>query len=74
MTEILSLSTNELVKQMRDGQISSGEVCKAYIERINKFEKDVKAWAFLDKKNLLEKAEEADVYRKTGKPIGTLHG
>ena len=40
----------------------------------NKFEKDVKAWSFLDKKILLEKAEEADDYRKSGKPLGSLHG
>ena len=71
---IFSLSTNELVSKMKEGQISSIEVCKAYIERINKFEKDVKAWSFLDKKILLEKAEEADDYRKSGKPLGALHG
>jgi len=68
------MSTNELVTKMREGQVSSLEVCKAYIERINKFEKDVKAWNFFDKKILLEKAEEADDYRKSGKPLGSLHG
>ena len=68
------MSTNELVGKMREGQISSVEVCNAFIERINKFEKDVKAWAYFDKKNLLEKAEEADDYRKSGKPLGPLHG
>jgi Asp-tRNA(Asn)/Glu-tRNA(Gln) amidotransferase A subunit family amidase len=74
MLDIFSLSTNELVIKMKEGQISSVEVCKAYIERINKFEKDIKAWSFLDKKILLEKAEEADEYRKSGKPLGSLHG
>ena len=74
MINIFSLSTNELVAQLREGQISSVEVCKAYLERVEKFEKDVKAWTFLDKKILLEKAEEADEYRKTGKPLGPLHG
>ena len=74
MLNIFSLSTNELVSKMKEGQISSTEVCKAYIERINKFEKDVKAWSFLDKKIILEKAEEADEYRKSGKPLGSLHG
>ena len=74
MINIFSLSTNELVAKMRDGQISSVEVCKAYIARIDKFEKDVKAWNFFDKKILLEKAEEADEYRKSGKPLGLLHG
>ena len=28
----------------------------------------------MDKKILLEKAEEADEYRKSGKPLGALHG
>ena len=74
MLDIFSLSINELVSKMKEGQISSIEVCKAYIERINRFEKDVKAWSFLDKKILLEKAEEADEYRKSGKPLGPLHG
>mgnify|MGYP005991668743 FL=1 len=74
MINIFTLSTNELVAKMREGQISSVEVCKAYIARIDKFEKDVKAWNFFDKKILLEKAEEADEYRKSGKPLGLLHG
>ena len=74
MTDIFSLSTNELVAKLRDGQISSVEVCSHYIERIKKFEKDVKAWAHFNKKELLEKANEADEYRKSGKPLGSLHG
>ena len=74
MNNIFSMSTNELVAKIKEGQISSVEVCKAYIERINKFEKDVKAWNFFDKKILLEKAEEADEHRKSGKPLGLLHG
>ena len=53
MIDIFSLTTNELVAKMREGQISSVEVCKAYISRVDKFEKDVKAWNFLDKKILI---------------------
>jgi Asp-tRNA(Asn)/Glu-tRNA(Gln) amidotransferase A subunit family amidase len=74
MIDIFSISTNELVAKIGSGDISSVDVCKAYLERIKKYEKDVKAWSFLDKKNLLEKAEEADEYRKSGKPLGPLHG
>ena len=74
MTDIFSLTTNELVGKLREGQISSIEVCNQYIERIKKFEKDVNAWAHFNKKELLEKASEADEYRKSGKPLGSLHG
>ena len=74
MIDITSLSATELVGKLRNGDISSVDLCKTYIKRIDKYEKDVKAWAFFDKKVLLEKAEEADDYRKSGKPIGLLHG
>ena len=60
--------------KIKDAQLTSVEICEKYIERINKFEKDVKAWAHFDKKLLLEKAAEADEYRRSGKPLGPLHG
>ena len=74
MTDIFSLTANKLVEKLKEGEISSVEVCTQYIDRIKKFEKDVKAWAHFDKKELLEKAAEADEYRKSGKPLGALHG
>ena len=74
MSDFFSLPVHELVKQVKDAKLTSVEICKLYIERINKFEKDIKAWAHFDKKLLLEKAEEADNYRKSGKPTGSLHG
>ena len=74
MTDIFSLSLEELAKKIKDAELTSVEVCEKYIERINKFEKDVKAWAHFDKKVLLEKATEADDHRRSGKPVGPLHG
>ena len=74
MTDIFSLKVEELAAKIKDAQISSVEICERYIERINKFEKDIKAWAYFDKKVLLEKASEADDHRKSGKPLGLLHG
>ena len=74
MIEVSSLSAYELSLKLKSGEISSIELCKSYIDRIKKFEKDVKAWQFFDEKLLLEKAEEADDYRKSGKPLGPLHG
>ena len=70
MADIFSFTVHQLAKKIKEGKISSVELCKLYIERINKFEKDIKAWAYFDKKILLEKAEEADNYRKSGKSLG----
>ena len=74
MTDIFSLKVEDIVSKINDAQLTSVEVCQKYIERINEFEKDVKAWVHLDKKLLLEKAAEADEYRRSGKPTGPLHG
>ena len=74
MSDIFSLPVREIANHIKDGKITSVELCNKYIERINKFEKNINAWAHFDKKVLLEKAEESDVYRKSGKPLGSLHG
>ena len=74
MVDLLSLKVEDLASKIKEGQLTSVQVCEKYIERINKFEKEVKAWAHFNKKILLEKASEADEYRKSGKPVGPLHG
>ena len=74
MTNVFSLPISKLAEKIRKSEMTSLEFCEHYISQVNKFEKDVKAWAFFDKKLLLEKAEEADTYRKSGKPMGLLHG
>ena len=74
MTDIFSLSLEELSEKIKSGQVTSVEVCETYIERIKKFDKDIKAWAHFDRKVLLEKAAESDEHRKAGKPTGLLHG
>ena len=74
MLSVFNLKVEKLAQEIKEGNITSVELCEQYIERINKFEKDIKAWAYFDKKLLIEKAKEADEYRKTGKPLGSLHG
>ena len=54
MTNILSISAIELVEKLKSGEVSCVDACKEYIKRIDKFENDVKAWAFRDKKLLLQ--------------------
>ena len=74
MNNIISITATELVSKLKSGEVSSVEVCEAYLDRIKKFEKEVKAWAYIDAKTILEKASEKDEYRKSGKPLGPLHG
>ena len=74
MSNIFQLTVSEIAEKIKKSDLNSVDLCKSYIEQIDKFEKDVKAWAHFDKKLLLEKAEEADNHRRSGKPVGPLHG
>jgi Asp-tRNA(Asn)/Glu-tRNA(Gln) amidotransferase A subunit family amidase len=56
MSDIFSLSVEDLAAKIRDAQITSVEVCELYIERIKKFDKDIKAWAHFDKKTFTRKS------------------
>ena len=67
-------SALEIIDKIRRGEVSSVDVAKSFINRIEEFEKKIKAWAFFDKKLLLEKAKEKDDWRLSGKPLGPLHG
>ena len=57
MTNVFSLPISKLAEKIRKSEMTSLELCEHYISQVNKFEKDVKAWAFFDKKLLLEKAQ-----------------
>ena len=57
MNEIFSQSVENLALKIKNSELTSVELCEKYIERIDKFEKEVKAWAFFDKKLLLEKSK-----------------
>ena len=74
MSELCFLSAVELSKLIHEGKISSEELVKSYIKRIEEIDKNIHAWAHFDKEALLAAARESDDYRISGKPIGPLHG
>ena len=74
MKDLCYLSASELSKGISTGDILSEDLVKSYIGRIKKFDKTIKAWAHFDAQYILDKAVEADDYRKLGRPIGPLHG
>ncbi|HEX6112297.1 MAG TPA: amidase [Geminicoccaceae bacterium] len=61
-------------RQIRDGKISSDELTRACLARIEAREPEVEAWAFLDPEHALRQARAADEWRKRGRPLGPLHG
>ncbi|MCG8511726.1 MAG: amidase [Rhodospirillales bacterium] len=59
---------------IRDGDIRSEDLIESCLERIDDREETVQAWIYLDKDYALEQARKADLARKSGSPLGPLHG
>src|SRR5580765_7584988 len=68
------LSASEAAKRIRDGVLTSEELVQACLERIRALEPKVQAWTFLDEEHALAQARAADERRRSGEPIGPLHG
>ena len=77
MEDLTSLTVHELKEKLDKKEITSEEITKAYVNRINEKEKDVQAFVTLLTDEAITKAKEIDGKRKTqnlgeyaGIPIG----
>jgi Asp-tRNA(Asn)/Glu-tRNA(Gln) amidotransferase A subunit family amidase len=73
-TDLSLLGACEAASALAEGRISSEELVQACLDRIKADEERVQAWAFIDPEHALRQAREADLRRREGKPLGTLHG
>ena len=71
---LAALSAMDAAAQIRAGQISSVDLTKACLARIEETDAQIGAWAFLDAEHPLRQAEAMDDLRRRGRPVGALHG
>src|SRR5512134_810460 len=69
-----ALGLSEAAAGIRDGRLSSVELVGDCLKRIDEVDRNIDAWAFLDRDHAMLQAEIADDRRKQGKAIGPLHG
>jgi Asp-tRNA(Asn)/Glu-tRNA(Gln) amidotransferase A subunit family amidase len=69
-----TLTASEAARRIEEGLLTSEELVQACLERIRDVEPKVQAWTFLDESHALEQARFADERRRSGQPIGPLHG
>lgn len=69
-----TLSATEAARKIRQGLLSSVDLVKACLARIEATDPQLKAWAFLNPDHALAQAAELDAIRRAGFPIGPLHG
>lgn len=69
-----SLSATDAARRIREGVLTSEELVEACLDRIRQVEAQVQAWTFLDEGHALAQARGADERKRSGQPIGPLHG
>lgn len=63
-----------LRERLANGALDAEKVVARCLERIAAREEAVQAWAWLDAEYALERARARDEQRRTGRPVGALHG
>lgn len=74
MSNLNHLSAVEAARLIRDGQVSSEELVKDCLSHIEAVDDAVQAWTHLEPGYALAQARESDKLRRSGAPIGALHG
>jgi Asp-tRNA(Asn)/Glu-tRNA(Gln) amidotransferase A subunit family amidase len=72
--DLSTLTASEAAPRVASGSISSEELTRACLDRIAATEPVVHAFAHLDPEYAVAQARESDAWRRSGKPIGPLHG
>ncbi len=68
------LSVLDARDKLARGELRAVEYAEACLRRVNALESEIHAWRLLDRDLVMKQAEAADAQRKSGKPIGPLHG
>ena len=74
MTDIAFLPATELLAELRERRLSSVEVLRHFLGRIDRFNAEINAFVTLDAERALERARECDEARARGEDLGPLHG
>ncbi len=69
-----NLTAIEAVAKINEGTLSSVQLVKACLERIDATDGELKAWAYVDREGALARASRMDDIRKSGRATGALHG
>lgn len=73
-TDLSALTATEAAAKIADSTVSSEEVTAACLDRIAATEEAVGAFAHLDAEHALTQARACDEWRRSGRPVGPLHG
>ena len=68
------MNLTDAAAAIKNERISSVELVKDCLARIDAIDGSIEAWTYLNRENALKEAALADQKARTGEPLGTLHG
>ena len=71
---LAGVSAPALRETIVDGHSSVAEFAERLLSHIEKFEPEIRAFAWFDAGYVREQAAQLDAYKRTGEPLGPLHG
>lgn len=69
-----ALSASEAASKIKDGSLSSVDLVRACLAKIEETDAQIKAWAYIDADAAIAQAEAMDDLRRRGYATGSLHG
>lgn len=72
--ELSELTATQAAAKITEASLSSEELTRACLDRIAATEDAVGAFAHLDPEHALAQARACDAWRRSGRPVGPLHG
>lgn len=72
--QLSELGATVAARRIAEGSITSEQLVEACVVRVAERDENVKAWAWFEPETARAAARAADEYRKTGAPLGPLHG
>jgi Asp-tRNA(Asn)/Glu-tRNA(Gln) amidotransferase A subunit family amidase len=72
--DVTSQDAVALRDQLSAGALRAVEVAESFLARVHETDERVEAWAFLDQDHVMKQAKALDDLRRSGRPIGPLHG
>lgn len=71
---LLSQRAVDLLRLLENGELTSVELTRAYLDQIERHDRDVRAFIRVEPDRALARAAEIDERRRAGKPVGRLAG
>jgi len=71
---LIDETATQLLARLASAQITSVQLCQAFLERIRRHDEAVKAFLRVDAEAVLAHAEQIDQRRSSGQPVGCLGG